>query len=207
MLEEKYYWSEPYQGKLCGDLVKAESIIEDFQVRDVGYYAYKVNQEGKCLYFAVLETGRITAPRETLEEVKQIVDEHWGTDTPWGKIDKMRLIYSGIYDVSTASHGGIIMHPKRAKDLLSNDAQKCGSWFNGFLCFEEDCAAPVAIRELLDKKIMDAPVNQYYKEGEYSAVIDESIKRWNPEYWKVREQRLHKEQKARQKKSRSREER
>ena len=122
MLEEKYYWSEPYQGKLCGDLVKAESIIEDFQVRDVGYYAYKVNQEGKCLYFAVLETGRITAPRETLEEVKQIVDEHWGTDTPWGKIDKMRLIYSGIYDVSTASHGGIIMHPKRAKDLLSNDA-------------------------------------------------------------------------------------
>ena len=207
MLEEKYYWSEPYQGKLCGDLVKAESIIEDFQVRDVGYYAYKVNQEGKCLYFAVLETGRITAPRETLEEVKQIVDEHWGTDTPWGKIDKMRLIYSGIYDVSTASHGGIIMHPKRAKDLLSNDAQKCGSWFNGFLCFEEDCAAPVAIRELLDKKSMDAPVNQYYKEGEYSAVIDESIKRWNPEYWKVREQRLHKEQKARQKKSRSREER
>lgn len=210
MMSDKYYWSEPLQGKQCANLIKTDSIIQDFRVCDVGYYEFKINQEGKCLYFALLETGRITAYRESIEEVKEIVDECWGTDTPWGKIDTMHVLYTGIYNVETASHGGIMVHPKTVKELLSEDAQKCGSWFNGFLCFEEDCAAPVAIREFLDKGIMDAPVNSFYKEGEYSTCINDSIKKWNPDYWKAYEKRTAEKTeppKPKQKKPKDREER
>lgn len=96
---------------------------------------------------------------------------------------------------------------EHAEQLLTEEARKCGFAYGRYFCFEEDCAGPVAKRELLDKGIMKAPVNEYYKEGEYSEIINGCIKRWNPEYWKAREQRLQKEQKAKQKKSRSREER
>ena len=127
--------------------------------------------------------------------------------SPWGEVQNYTLIAKGIFDVNTASHGGILILTEYADHLLTEDARKCGSVCGCYLCFEEDCAAPVAIRELLDKGIMKAPVNEHYKEGEYSEIINGCIKRWNPEYWQVREQRLQKEQKAKQKKSRSREER
>ena len=127
--------------------------------------------------------------------------------SPWGEVQSYTLIAKGIFDVNTASHGGILILTEYADHLLTEDARKCGSVCGCYLCFEEDCAAPVAIRELLDKGIMKAPVNEHYKEGEYSEIINGCIKRWNPEYWQAREQRLQKEQKAKQKKSRSREER
>ena len=63
------------------------------------------------------------------------------------------------------------------------------------------------IRELLDKGIMKAPVNEHYKEGEYSEIINGCIKRWNPEYWQAREQRLQREVEPKQKKVKEREER
>ena len=129
------------------------------------------------------------------------------TYSPWGEVQNYTLIAKGIFDVNTASHGGILILTEYADHLLTEDARKCGSVCGCYLCFEEDCAAPVAIRELLDKGIMKAPVNEHYKEGEYSEIINGCITRWNPEYWKAREQRLRKEQKAKQKKSRSREER
>lgn len=127
--------------------------------------------------------------------------------SPWGEVQNYTLIAKGIFDVNTASHGGILILTEYADHLLTEDARKCGSVCGCYLCFEEDCAAPVAIRELLDKGIMKAPVNEHYKEGEYSEIINGCIKRWNPEYWQTREQRLQKEQKGKQKKSRSKEER
>ena len=57
----------------------------------------------------------------------------------------------------------------------------------GYVCFEEDCAATVALRELMDRGLYQAPVNEHWKPGEYSAVIDSSIQRWYPDYWAARE--------------------
>lgn len=127
--------------------------------------------------------------------------------SPWGEVQSYTLIAKGIFDVNTDFHGGVLILKEYAEQLLTEEARKCGFAYGRYFCFEEDCAAPVAKRELLDKGIMKAPVNEYYKEGEYSEIINGYIKRWNPEYWKSREQRLQKEQKAKQKKSRSREER
>lgn len=127
--------------------------------------------------------------------------------SPWGTIDGIRWMANGVYSVSTPSHGGIMIHKKIVDRVLSKEAQNCGFRSGPFLCFEEDCDAPVVIRELLDLGIMKAPVNEYYKEEAYSAAINDSLKRWHPEYWQAYEQRLHNGQSVKQKKSEDREER
>ena len=130
--------------------------------------------------------------------------------SPWGSIDGMRWIANGIYSVSTPSHGGIMVHKSVADKVLSKEAREVGFESEPFICFEEDCDAPVAIRELLDKGLMKAPVNDHFKEGEYSECINDSIKRWNPDYWNAYEKRTNEKSeppKAMQKKSKEREER
>lgn len=127
--------------------------------------------------------------------------------SPWGKVQNYRLLTRGAFFVSTASHGGILIMADLADRLLSKEAQECGFMERPYLCFEEDCDAPVAIRELLDKGIIKAQVDDYYKKGEYEKAINDSLQVWHPEYWQAREQRLQKEQKAKQRKSMDREER
>lgn len=48
----------------------------------------------------------------------------------------------------------------------------------------------MALRELMDKKLYQAPVNQYFGPGEYEKVIDRSLRCYHPEYWKVREKAM-----------------
>lgn len=67
------------------------------------------------------------------------------------------------------------------------DRKTCGFMERGYLCFEEDCAAPVALRELMDRGLYQAPVNEYFAPGEYEAVINDSLQTFHPEYWQARE--------------------
>ena len=66
---------------------------------------------------------------------------------------------------------------------------------------------------MIDKGLMKAPVNQFYKEGEYSAIIDDVIATWHKDdYLKAVESRKATEQnqttpEPKQKKSKDREER
>ena len=110
--------------------------------------------------------------------------------SPWGEVQSYTLIAKGIFDINTATHGGVLILREYAEHLLTEEARKCGFEYGRYLCFEEDCAAPVVKRELLDKGILEAPVNEFFKEGEYSEVINGSIKRWNPEYWEAYEKRM-----------------
>jgi len=132
--------------------------------------------------------------------------------SPWGTVDHCKLLCYGAFEVQTARHGGVMILRELADEYLSKEAQAVGFMEGRYLCFEEDCDAAVAIRELLDKGLMKAPVNQYYKEGEYSAIIDDVIAAWNKEYLQAVEARKAAEQKEKpsqpkQKKTRSREER
>ena len=86
--------------------------------------------------------------------------------SPWGNIQTCKILTPGVFEVTTASHGGIMVSRDCISETLSREAQKCGFMEGAYLCFEEDCDAPVVIRELLDKNLMKAPVNEYYKEGE-----------------------------------------
>ena len=95
--------------------------------------------------------------------------------SPWGTVDHCKMLCYGAFEVQTARHGGVMILRELADEYLSKEAQAVGFVEGRYLCFEEDCDSPVAIRELLDKGLMKAPVNQYYKEGEYSAIIDDVI--------------------------------
>lgn len=111
--------------------------------------------------------------------------------SPWGEIQHCEELCPGVYQVSTASHGGVMAKLSVASKLFSMAVRQYSFVEGGYLCFEEDCEAPVAIRELMDKGLYKAPVNQYYGPGEYEAAIDSSIQLYQPEYWAYRERKLH----------------
>ena len=109
------------------------------------------------------------------------------TYSPWGEIQHCKVLCPYVYSVDTASHGGIMVEVSAARSVLSEAALKCSFQEMGYYCFEEDCAATVALRELMDKKLFTAPVNDYWKPGEYEACINDSVRRYYPDYWKARE--------------------
>ena len=95
-----------------------------------------------------------------------------------------------MYQVSTSGRGGVMARLGRASKLFSKAARAYSFVEGGYLCFEENCDSPVAIRELMDRGLYKAPVNQYYGPGEYEAAIDSSIQLYQPEYWAYRERKL-----------------
>lgn len=126
------------------------------------------------------------------------------TDSPWGEIQTCKTLCPGAYSVSTAGHGGVMVSRELADKVLCKEAKNCGFMERGYLCFEEDCAAPVALRELMDKGLYQAPVNEYFAPGEYEAVINNSLQTFHPEYRQAREKALMEKQRQSKKKERER---
>ena len=110
--------------------------------------------------------------------------------SPWGSIQTCQMLCPGVFEVSTAGHGGIMATRGTVSKIFSEAAQSCGFWERGYLCFEEDCDAQVALRELMDRGLFAAPVNQHFGPGEYSACINEIIQLYHPDYWKAHEDGL-----------------
>lgn len=76
------------------------------------------------------------------------------SDSPWGLVVRCDTLFPGVYSVSTAGHGGIMAQIDAARQLLSPEAQAVGFQAGGYLNFEEDCDAPVVLRELMDSGII-----------------------------------------------------
>ena len=110
--------------------------------------------------------------------------------SPWGEIQHCEELCPGVYQVSPSGRGGVMARLGRASKLFSKAARAYSFVEGGYLCFEENCDSPVAIRELMDRGLYKAPVNQYYGPGEYEAAIDSSIQLYQPEYWAYRERKL-----------------
>lgn len=112
------------------------------------------------------------------------------SDSPWGLVVRCDTLCPGVYSVSTAGHGGIMAQIDAARQLLSPEAQAVGFQAGGYLNFEEDCDAPVVLRELMDSGIIAPRTDNYFRPGEYEACIDWSLQHWNPAYWQARQERL-----------------
>ena len=102
--------------------------------------------------------------------------------SPWGKIQHIKKKTDGVYEVSTAGHGGIMVCTEAASQLLSKTAIDHGDLRNGFYCFEEDCDACIVIKELLDKNLWKIPEHYVGREAEYIEIVNVSLLRWNPDY-------------------------
>ena len=129
---------------------------------------------------------RVAEIQEVLE-AKMVVEPGF---SPWGKVQSCLTLCDGVYSVGTESHGGIMVHQIVADNVLSGAAIKCGFTDGSYLCFEEDCDAQVVIRELMDRKLYQAPVIEHYPPGKYESVIDASVQRNHPEYWAFRKRHL-----------------
>ncbi len=156
-----------------------------------------------------------TESKELLDSyAKRYMDEP--TYSMWGEVQSCRTIANGIYEVSTAGHGGVIIDEQLAKEILSPEAVKVGVLDGGYYCFEEDCDACVPLRELYDKGVLTSE-HEYFthfsvsseraeatnkrvpfinaNEEEKTAffdwwnnALDRSLQEWNKEYWEAHEQ-------------------
>lgn len=127
------------------------------------------------------------------KELDFLLNEGWVANpkqSPWGEVDFVYEEACGIFTVGTPSHGGIMVEKQRGDLFLSPEAKKVSMSYGSYYCFEEDCNAAVAIREMLDNHIIEPPVNEYFTPGKYEEVINASIHRWNPEYEDARNERL-----------------
>lgn len=107
------------------------------------------------------------------------------TLSPWGEVDWCETLCPGFEMVATPSHGGIMVERTAAMQLTAT-ARKCGFWDSGYLCFEEDCAENVVLRELLDKGKWQVP-DRIRDPAAFEEAINSNVRQYNPEYWSARE--------------------
>jgi len=101
--------------------------------------------------------------------------------SPWGAVQKCEEMIDGVFSVSTASHGGIMVR-YAASEFLSSEALKCGFRANRSFCFEQDSCEQVVIRELLDKNLWQIP-DHISDKAKYEENINRSLMQRQPEYW------------------------
>ena len=152
-------------------------------------------------YVSSLSNTRFTKLSESQEFAFR---QHRYVEAPensiWGEVQGYFRINNGIFDVSTASHGGIMLKSDIARLVLSSEAQAVAQKEAGWYYFEEDCDYAVALRELLDKDLFDDIdfffSRQYSKKTdefftEYSDRINKSVERYNSKYWDKREAAIY----------------
>lgn len=104
--------------------------------------------------------------------------------SPWGAIQSCQEHCSGVFEVSTANHGGVMARMDMAKNIFSGDALLHGAFFEaGWYCFEEGCCAAVAYRELMDKHLLKLPKDVDVKKFEKE--VNDTLRQSVPEYWRV----------------------
>ena len=132
---------------------------------------------------------------DNLEGYRMYQDPGAPTDSLWGEVQSYHRINKGIYEVSTAGHGGVMMPVQIGRYLLSQEARRIAEREHGYLYFEEDCNWSVAFRELLDKGIFEN-LEEYYKEmysmgpksfntwlKDLDEITTTSLKRWHNDYY------------------------
>lgn len=127
--------------------------------------------------------------------------------SPWDEVQQCETIAEGIYSVSTAGHGGIMIAEELAPYVLSPEALSEGMREGGYYCYEEDALQCIPIRELYDKGILSDD-HMYFKAyhvkteengripfssataeekkrfiAEWNDTVNESLATWCKEYW------------------------
>lgn len=131
-------------------------------------------------YFSDLFSAQKDLVARAQEEVQCLEEQRQNTIvpevpsySPWGKVQECETLCPGVYSVSTPGHGGIMVRRELAEKIFRKEAMGCGFIEGGYLCFEEDCDAQVALRELMDTiwLLLLSLCNQYDPDKDYSAEL------------------------------------
>ncbi|MDL2324528.1 hypothetical protein LJC61_05190 [Ruminococcaceae bacterium OttesenSCG-928-A16] len=112
--------------------------------------------------------------------------------SPWGDVQACDKLAPGFYLVDTASHGGIMVEEARALAELPVEARECGFHEDGYLCFEEDSAAAVPLRELLDRPDWNPLYSYGCSRQMLESSVDKTLANVYPAYAASREKRVKK---------------
>lgn len=193
-----------YKGKKVGNCTSADSNSYDILMKECGGSASRVlcnydyfSTELKDILETVMhmqhceqmassaeQCYRKSLPKAVNEKAAIIFVEP--VDTPWGETQHCQELSPGVFSVSTAGHGGVMVRSELASTVFSAAARKCAFTENGYVCFEEDCDGAVAMLELLDKEFMGVPVGYRCTVSEFKSTLEDSVELWNPEYYAVR---------------------
>lgn len=174
-----------YNGKLLGRCTVSDSEAYALLMKECGGSAARVLQE-----YAYLspELKGILEKAAALQSAAQHKQDSAFTEpkkSPWGEVQTCDMLCPGVYQVSTAGHGGTMVAMEMAA-ALSPAARRCGFQRGGFLCFEQDSQEDVVLRELLDKKLWCIP-DRVRDKAAFEESINQSIRTYNPEYWRARQ--------------------
>ena len=106
-------------------------------------------------------------------------------NSPWGEVQTCDILCLGVFMVSTSSHGGTMVS-KGMTAAISSAARKCALRYGGYLCFEEDSAESVVLRELLDKKLWNIP-DRIKDKAAFEENINKTLREYHPDYWRARQ--------------------
>ena len=91
--------------------------------------------------------------------------------TIWGETQYEEFLASGVFNVETASHGGIVVKDNVANIYLSKEAKKAARFDAHHYYFEEDC--DWAIFAFENPTIVPQKWLQY---------VEDALESWNKEY-------------------------
>ena len=208
--------NDPYIGKEFFDGLDNHIISAIRKVKDVDMYVVPTVQGGKPSrgadyiktdeiddQIARWEMQRIDREKENQEQGKECHTEKENPpmqeepkqyrpftllrNSPWGEVTACDKLCPGVYMVSAVRQGGVMVTMDMTA-ALSPAALKCGAKYNDYLCFEDNGAKDVVLRELLDKKLWTAPGGDKDREA-FIESINKSLRERQPQYWQSRENR------------------
>ena len=112
--------------------------------------------------------------------------------SPWGEVQACDKLCPGVFMVSAAEQGGVMV-TRDMTAAFSPAAMKRGVKFNDFVCFGENGAKDVALRELLDKKLWVVP-GKAKDRADFEESINKSLREHSPDYWRSRQKGLEQAQ-------------
>jgi len=98
----------------------------------------------------------------------------------WGAVQHCEEWLEGVFSVSTAGHGGVLVAAEAAK-MLSEVARKRGVKMQGYLQYEEDCDWAIPVYEL-PQTWKQAFRYSGLPEAQWGIHLRETLSLWNADY-------------------------
>lgn len=102
--------------------------------------------------------------------------------TPWGRAEDPVELIPGVFGVSTASHGGYLIHKDVASQLLSEAAQRRGERFMEYLAYEEVIAYVIVLFEIPQLLSRVFNYRHFGSEKKYADYIFRKLSGWYADY-------------------------
>lgn len=110
------------------------------------------------------------------------------TMTPWGAADYRKKFAVGVNLYATPSHGGICISKGKAEKYLTEAARKVALRYGNGYWFEEDCDFAIPLYE---NRNWLKEFNRELKNPVTIEQLEQSIQRYNSEYWEERKKEKH----------------